>query len=109
LNKVLPIFNHFDLKIVKPEFESDLTGLIISLDALRNKRLEGSTHPSVFFQLKHIFQTLESIGSARIEGNNTTIAEYIETKLENKRHVAKSGQTDPRHSEQTDPYLFGAN
>jgi RNA-directed DNA polymerase len=22
---------------------------------------------------------------------------------------AKSGQTDPRHSEQTDPYLFGAN
>jgi len=32
--------------------------------------------------LKHIFHTLESIGSARIEGNNTTIAEYIETKLE---------------------------
>ncbi len=39
------------------------------------------------FQLKHIFHTLESIGSARIEGNNTTIAEYIETKLEEKANV----------------------
>lgn len=42
----------------------------------------GSTHPRVFFQLKRIFHTLESIGSARIEGNNTTIAEFIESKLE---------------------------
>src|SRR5690606_39439250 len=42
------------------------------------------THPQVCFQLKHLFHTLESIGSARIEGNNTTIAEYIETRLEDK-------------------------
>lgn len=71
------------LKLVAPEFGSELTDLIIELDHLRRKSLGGSTHPRVFFQLKHIFHTLESIGSARIEGNNTTIAEYIETKLEN--------------------------
>lgn len=59
--------------------------LIIELDHLRKKNLEGSTHPLVFFQLKHLFHTLESIGSARIEGNNTTIAEYIETKLEERK------------------------
>ncbi len=70
------------LKLVAPEFGSELTDLIIKLDHLRRKSLGGSTHPRVFFQLKHIFHTLESIGSARIEGNNTTIAEYIETKLE---------------------------
>lgn len=75
-------FSHNELKLVKPPFDSTLTDLIIELDYLRKKQLEGSTHPKVFFQLKHIFHTLESIGSARIEGNNTTIAEYIETKLE---------------------------
>lgn len=74
-------FTHYDLKLVEPSFGSTLTDLIIELDYLRRKALGGSTHPKVFFQLKHIFHTLESIGSARIEGNNTTVAEYIETKL----------------------------
>lgn len=74
----------YNLRLVIPEFDSELTDLIIELDYLRKKELGGSTHPHVFFQLKHIFHTLESIGSARIEGNNTTIAEYIETKLEDK-------------------------
>jgi Fic family protein len=81
-------FLHYDLKLVEPDFGSQLTDLIIDLDYLRKKRtLGGTTHPRVFFQLKHIFHTLESIGSARIEGNNTTIAEYIETKLENNKNV----------------------
>jgi len=76
------VFTHYDLSLIRPEFDSALTDLIIELDYLRKKQLGGSTHPKVFFQLKHIFHTLESIGSARIEGNNTTIAEYIETKLD---------------------------
>jgi Fic family protein len=75
-------FKHFDLKLLNPAFDSPLTDLIIELDHLRRKELGGTTHRSVFFQLKRLFHTLESIGSARIEGNNTTIAEYIETKLE---------------------------
>lgn len=80
-------FVHYDLKLVEPSFSSSLTDLIIELDYLRKKPLGGSTHPKVFFQLKHIFHTLESIGSARIEGNNTTIVEYIETKLEKSENV----------------------
>ena len=32
-----------------------------------------------------IFQMLESIGSSRIEGNNTTVAEYVETVIEGKK------------------------
>ena len=83
-----PKFTHYDLKLVEPSFGSPLTDLIIELDHLRKKRLSGSTHPMVFFQLKHIFHTLESIGSARIEGNNTTIAEFIETKLEDHQPVS---------------------
>jgi len=77
-------FEYFDLKIVAPPFESPLTDLIIELDFLRKKRLYGTTPPFIFFQLKSIFHMLESLASARIEGNNTTVAEYIETKIENK-------------------------
>lgn len=83
-------FSHHDLRLVEPTFGSTLTDLIIELDHLRKKQLGGSTHPKVFFQLKHIFHTLESIGSARIEGNNTTIAEYIETKLSDNKIVSPS-------------------
>lgn len=74
-------FKHYALELVYPSFSSPLTDLIIELDYLRRKQLSGSTRPETFFQLKQIFHILESIGSARIEGNNTTIAEYIETKL----------------------------
>jgi Fic family protein len=84
------VFKHYDLKLVEPSFGSSLTDLIIELDYLRKMTLGGSTHPKVFFQLKHIFHSLESIGSARIEGNNTTIAEYIEVKLSDKKIVAPS-------------------
>lgn len=83
-------FSHSDLRLLNPSFGSSLTDLIIELDYLRKKPLGGSTHPRVFFQLKHIFHTLESIGSARIEGNNTTIAEYFETKLTDVKNVPPS-------------------
>jgi Fic family protein len=74
-------FHHFDLKIVSPPFESPLTNLIIDLDFLRRKRLRGTTPPLIFVQLKRIFHMLESLASARIEGNITTVAEYVETKI----------------------------
>jgi len=89
----------FKLELIEPEFGSSLTRLILELDHLRKKRLGGSTHPQVFFQLKHIFHTLESIGSARIEGNNTTIAEYIETKLEGEDSSRDQGIIEIRNIE----------
>ena len=78
-------FVHYDLKLVEPTFGSPLTDLIIELDYLRRKQIAGTTHLQIFFQLKSIFHFMESLGSARIEGNNTTIAEYIETKIGAKR------------------------
>jgi hypothetical protein len=73
-----PAFKHYELELVQPKFDSTLTDLIIDLDYLRKKPLKGTTHPKVFFQLKGIFHLLESLESARIEGNNTTLVEYIE-------------------------------
>ncbi len=54
---------------------------------MRRLQLGGTTPPQVFFQLKHIFHMLESLGSARIEGNHTTLADYVESKLEGTRQI----------------------
>ena len=72
------------LSIPKIEFDMPITDLIMELEQLRYKQLHGSTHPLVFMQLKMLFHMLESIGSSRIEGNNTTVLDYVETtKLNN--------------------------
>lgn len=79
----MPSFKHVDLRIVSPSYDSPITDLIIELDHLRKRLLYGTTPPGIFFQLKTIFHMLESIASARIEGNQTKVADYIETKIEN--------------------------
>ena len=75
-------FKHFDLGLIEPDFNSDFMNVILELNHLRRQRLYGSTKPWLFFQLKEIFHLLESVGSARIEGNRTTVSEYIEQKIE---------------------------
>lgn len=79
----------FDLRLVSPDFDSPLTDALIELNHLRKLRLQGTTAPWLFFQLKNIFHILESVGSARIEGNRTTISEYIEKKIENKERSSE--------------------
>ena len=75
------------VRLVNPPFDSKITDLIINLDILRKRQLGGTTHPKLFFQMKSIFHILESIGSARIEGNHTTIAEYIESRIDGANHI----------------------
>ena len=70
------------MRLVDPPFNSKLTGLIMDLDHLRRKVLGGTTPPHVFFQIKTIFHIVESVGSARIEGNRTTVIEYIDSRIE---------------------------
>jgi len=84
-------FKHFDLRLVHPLFDSDLTTLIMDLDHLRKKILGGTTPLHIFFQIKNIFHIIESIGSARIEGNHTTLVEYIDSKIA----PSSSTETEP--------------
>lgn len=79
----------FELRLVSPSFDAPLTDTLIELHHLRKLRLQGTTAPWIFFQLKDIFHILESVGSARIEGNRTTISEYIERKIENKERSSE--------------------
>src|SRR5664280_2075962 len=75
-------FNHFDLALLNPAFDSPLVDVLTELEHLRRLQLAGTTPAPVFFQLKHVFHMLESLGSARIEGNHTTLADYVESSLE---------------------------
>lgn len=75
-------FNHFDLALLNPAFDSPLVDVLTELEHLRRLKLTGTTPAPVFFQLKRVFHMLESLGSARIEGNHTTLADYVESSLE---------------------------
>ncbi len=78
----MPSFQHHELSLLNPAFDSPLVDVITELEHLRRLRLEGSTPEPVFQQLKSIFHMLESLGSARIEGNHTTLADYVESRLD---------------------------
>ena len=75
-------FQDFPLTLLNPSFDSDLIDVLTELEKLRTLRLSGDVHPHLFMQLKTIFHMLESIGSARIEGNHTTLADYVESQLD---------------------------
>lgn len=77
-------FVHFDLALINPVYESPLVDVVTDLEHLRRLKLEGTTPAPVFFQLKRVFHMLESLGSARIEGNHTTLADYVESSIEGK-------------------------
>lgn len=84
----MPAFHHHDLTLLNPAFDSPLVDVVTELEHLRRLQLHGTTPAPVFFQLKTIFHMLESLGSARIEGNHTTLADYVESKLDGNPQAA---------------------
>ena len=76
------IFKHFDLTLIRPDYDSPLVDTITALEKLRNYKPSGSTPPAFFFQIKEIFHWVESVASARIEGNRTTLSQYAEYKID---------------------------
>jgi hypothetical protein len=65
----------YALRIPTPSFHAPVVEDILALQQLKVQQLVGSTHPEIFFEIKGVFHVLESLGSARIEGNRTTIEE----------------------------------
>ena len=81
-----------NIKIPDPSWGSELATVILDLEKLRTKKLGGDVPPYIFFQLKEIFHILETLGSARIEGNNTTLAEYVEKIISNDEKEDESNE-----------------
>lgn len=72
-------FRHVDLALLNPSFDSPLVDVLTELEHLRRLQLVSDAPANVFLQLKQVFHMLESLGSARIEGNHTTLADYVDT------------------------------
>ena len=102
---VKPKFKYYPLELVNPDFGSTLTELVIALDFERRRFLQGSTTPVIFFQLKGLFHMLESIGSARIEGNRTTVVEYVENKIADGKHTKDEGYKEIQNMEKAMKYI----
>ena len=73
-----PRFVHHELRLLNPAFSSPLLDVLTELEYLRRLQMRGTTPLPVFLQLKRVFHLLESLASARIEGNHTTLADYVE-------------------------------
>jgi Fic family protein len=77
----MPQFVHHPLRLLNPAFSSPLLDVLTELEHLRRLEMRGSTPLPVFLQLKQVFHLLESLASARIEGNHTTLADYVEARF----------------------------
>ena len=74
-----------------PEFNSQLSELVFELEHERNRNIRGSTPPWLFFDLKEIMHRLESLTSARIEGNRTTLLTVVERVIEDAKSTDDEG------------------
>ena len=73
-----------ELATPTPNFWDPITGKIMQLENLRVGGIVASTPPPAFIQLHGIFKMTESLASAHIEGNHTTISDYVQDKIEGK-------------------------
>lgn len=89
-----------------PDWNSKLVSVVLDLDNLRNKRLYGQIPPHIFYQLKNTFQILETLGSARIEGNNTTLSERVEKVISKEGSTARVDEKDREVSNLEDAMNF---
>lgn len=103
-----PSFKDFPLELVNPSFDSDLVDVVNELEVLRNLQLQGDVHPHLFMQLKTIFHMLESLGSARIEGNHTTLTDYVEQRLDNNNGKTTEQIDEIRNIERAMHYIDSA-
>ena len=73
-----PEYKPFPLKLIVPDFDTEIADLVIDLDHLRKKEIHTRTHSLVFRDLLSLFHTIEAVGSARIEGNTTQLLELMD-------------------------------
>ena len=58
---------------INPKLDSPLMTTLFSMEALRYELTTGTTPSWLFYDLKEVMHLLESLASARIEGNHTTL------------------------------------
>jgi len=85
--------------IPEPQWNSPLASIVLDLEKLRTRRLTAEIPPYIFFEIKNIFQMMERLGSARIEGNNTTLAELVEKVIDKGKGEGENNEVDEQQQE----------
>lgn len=85
--------------LINIDWDSPLTDLVIDLEHLRRRHYGGSTPVEMFVEIKTMFHLLESLGSARLEGNRTAMAEIIEQNINPKDGIINEQQQEVRNIE----------
>lgn len=80
---------HRVITIPTPSFDSELVRLVIELDRLRWRSWPQPSHAGMFSQITAVFHLVESLESARIEGNRTTIDELVEATIAGERDATE--------------------
>jgi Fic family protein len=78
-----PRVKYTGFKMPEPDFSSRITDLVMDLEFLRRRELQITTDPVLYEQLRNIFRDLDAIASARVDGNKTALAKFLEAKEEN--------------------------
>ncbi len=66
----------------EPAFGSRITDLVMDLEFLRRREVVITTDTNLYEQLRRIFRDLDSLASARIDGNKTGLTKFLESKEE---------------------------
>ena len=74
--------------------------MIVGLEHQRYRNVRGSTPPWLFFDLKEIMHRLESLTSARIEGNRTTLLSVVENVISGAQPTADENLLELRNIEE---------
>ena len=85
------------LKSINPSFNSELVSELFNLEKIRYTHLGGTTPPWLFFDLREIMYILESVASARIEGNRTTVVSAAMDSLSSDEKPSDEGLQELRN------------
>jgi len=97
-------FEHWDILLPQPAWQSDLPRKIIDLEKLRDKRLVVESI-DIFMELKIGFQRLENWASARIEGNQTRLVDALRPATTPKTHKETIDQHELRNLSKAIDYV----
>lgn len=92
---------------IQPRLDSELTSLIFQLERLRNRNLSASTEPWLFFDLKETMHIVESIASARFEGNRTTLVSAVNDVINKERKTKSENLKELRNIRKAIEFIEG--
>lgn len=73
-----------------PAYDSQLVGDLFEIEKLKQRQPGSTVHPGVLDEVRQVVQMLDCLGSARLDGNNTTNDEVVQSVALNARNATRA-------------------